>query len=157
MPRSGGLSEHSHPAPPSGLPDALDGLADRLHSVAIHMLRHVRIEDEKSGISPARLSALSVVVMTGPLRIGELAEAEQVSAPTMSRLVQALEEEDLVERLPDPEDGRGVRIRATPVGQRLLMAARRRRLQRLRKELEKMPQPELEVVAQAVDALEEWF
>src|ERR1700682_719948 len=61
--------------------------AGRLHSVAIHLLRRLRVSDLASGIGPAQLSALSVLVFGGPRSLGELAEAEQVRPPTMSRIV----------------------------------------------------------------------
>src|SRR5690349_20394741 len=73
-------------------------IADRLHSAAIHLLRSARKRDDASGLTGPRLSALSVVVFGGPLTIGALASAEQVSAPTMTRLVGALERAGLVER-----------------------------------------------------------
>src|SRR3954463_14052103 len=62
-------------------------LADRLHSTAIHLLRRVRKQDVAIGQGPARLSALSVLVFGGPKTLGELAAAEQVKPPTMSRIV----------------------------------------------------------------------
>ncbi|MDQ3996553.1 MAG: hypothetical protein M3303_05995, partial [Gemmatimonadota bacterium] len=71
--------------------DAATELADRLHSAAIHLLRRLRREDARTGLSGPRLSALSVVVFAGPLTLGELAAAEQVRPPTMTRLVRALE------------------------------------------------------------------
>lgn len=135
----------------------LEAAADRLHSVAIHLLRRVRVEDEKSGLSPARLSALSVVVFGGPLSLGRLAEAEQVTPPTMTRLVQALEQEGLVERLPDPEDGRGILIAATRAGDKLLNEARQRRIRRLVDLLAALPPAQLQAVSQATDALTDLF
>ena len=66
----------------------VDAVADRLHSAAIHLLRRLRVEDEALGISAPRLSVLSVLVFAGPMRIGELAHAEQVEPPTMTRLVR---------------------------------------------------------------------
>src|SRR5258708_35393759 len=61
--------------------------ADRLHSAAIHLLRRLRVRDRESGVGPAQLSALSVLVLGGGSRaLGELAEAEQVRPPTMSRI-----------------------------------------------------------------------
>jgi hypothetical protein len=67
--------------------------ADRIHSAAIHLLRRVREVDTKTmGLSPARASALSVLVFGGARSLTELAEAERVTAATMSRL-------DLLERL----------------------------------------------------------
>ena len=65
-------------------------VADRLHSAAIHLLRRVRKQDEASGVGPAQLSALSVLVFAGPKTFGELAAAEQVKPPTMSRIVAGL-------------------------------------------------------------------
>ena len=79
-------------------------VADRLHSAAIHLLRRIRKVDEASGLSAARLSALSVLVFGGPTTVGALARAEQVSAPTMSRLVSGLERDGFVVREVDEAD-----------------------------------------------------
>ncbi|MBX6356637.1 MAG: MarR family transcriptional regulator, partial [Micromonosporaceae bacterium] len=62
-------------------------LADRLHSAAVHLLRRLAAVDGRTGLSPARLSALSVVVYGGPLSMTALARAERVSAATMSSTV----------------------------------------------------------------------
>jgi len=65
-------------------------VADRLHSAAIHLLRRVRKQDVATGEGPARLSALSVLVFGGQKTLSELAAAEQVKPPTMSRIVAGL-------------------------------------------------------------------
>ena len=65
-------------------------LADQLHSAAIHLLRQLRKEDDASGLSAPRLSALSVVVFGGPVTLGQLARAEQVRPPTMTKIVTGL-------------------------------------------------------------------
>src|ERR1041385_1466167 len=98
--------------------------ADRLHSAAIHLLRSLRVEDRASGLSAPRLSALSVIVFGGPIAMSALAAAEQVRPPTISRLVAELERLGLVERDPDPADRRGVKVRATAKGRRLLEEGR---------------------------------
>src|SRR5215471_17049745 len=90
-------------------------VADRLHSAAIHLLRRLRVRDLASGIGPAQLSALSVLVFGGPRSLGELADAEQVRPPTMSRIVSGLERSKLVKRHAT-EDGRRVRLAATAKG-----------------------------------------
>jgi len=118
-------------------------LADRLHSTAIHVLRRVRAEDALSGVTPARLSALSVVVFAGPVKLGALAHAEQVRPATMTRTVDALERDGLVTREPDPDDARAVRVRATPEGTRLLHDARVRRVRALAEELRDLEPAEL--------------
>src|SRR5512143_391726 len=108
-------------------------IADRLHSLAIHLLRRVARSDQQSGVTGPRLSVLSVLVLGGgPRPVGELAAAEHVRPPTMTRLVQAMEAEGLVTRTPAPEDARIVRIRATRAGERVLAKARARRLSALR-------------------------
>jgi DNA-binding MarR family transcriptional regulator len=103
-------------------------VADRLHSAAIHLLRRVRRVDEETGLSAARLSALSVLVFGGPTTLGQLARAEQVSAPTMSRLVAGLERDGLVAREAHERDGRSVLLSATADGRRILVAGRERRI-----------------------------
>src|SRR2546426_11655231 len=73
--------------------------ADRLHSAAIHLLRRLRVRDRESGMGPAQLSALSGLGLGGgPRSLGELAEAEQVRPPTMSRIVAGLVRAGLVRR-----------------------------------------------------------
>lgn len=103
-------------------------VANRLHSAAIHVLRRASGADPASGLTPARLSALSVVVFAGPLTVGDLAAAEQVRSPTMTSLVNGLEGAGLVRRRPDPDDGRGVLVEATAQGRRVLQRARARRV-----------------------------
>ena len=105
--------------------------ADRLHSAAIHLLRRLRTEDDAAGLSAPRLSALSVVVFGGPITLGDLAAAEQVRPPTITRLVRDLERDRLVRLRTDPADRRVRRVEATPKGRRLLDDGRRRRVARL--------------------------
>ena len=108
-------------------PDVL-AVADRLHSAAIHLLRRVRKQDIATGEGPARLSALSVLVFGGSKTLGELAAAEQVKPPTMSRIVAGLARSRLVEITADPEDARRMHIRATAKGTRLLQKGRQLRI-----------------------------
>jgi len=111
-------------------------IAGELHSIAIHLLRKVRREDEGSGLNAQRMSALSVIVFGGPMTLGDLAAAEQVRPPTMSRIVNALEEQGLVVRSKDGEDGRSTRLRATAAGRRLLKEGRGRRVRSLARGIE---------------------
>ena len=142
------------------MPDAsqeVTHLADRLHSASIHVLRRVRGEDVAAGITPARLSALSVVVFAGPLKLGELATAEQVRPATMSRTVDALQIDGLVTREADPDDARAVRVRATPAGVGLLHDARRRRVRALADLLGGLERDELELLDATLSALARVF
>ena len=129
-------------------------IADRLHSAAIHLLRRLRAADEALGISAPRLSALSVLVFAGPMRIGELARIEQVEPPTMTRLVDGLVRDGLAIREPDPDDARAVRVRATPTGTRTLHRGRAQRLAALRDRLTSLSPAELQALGDGVDVLE---
>src|SRR5437016_10519072 len=113
----------------------LEEVGRSLHSNAIHLLRHVRTEDSAMGIGPAQASALSVVVFGGPLTLNELAEAEQVRPPTMSRVVEALVKIGLVRRETNRDDRRSVMISPTDKGTRILHEGRNRRERRLLKRL----------------------
>lgn len=130
------------------------GVADRLHSAAIHLLRRVRKQDSASGVGPAQLSALSVLVFGGAKTLGELAAAEQVKPPTMSRIVSGLGRSRLVEVTFDRHDARRMHIRATPKGTRLLQKGRRRRIEYLAAHLESLSAEELAKVGQAVEILQ---
>jgi DNA-binding MarR family transcriptional regulator len=132
----------------------LEEVADRTHSAAIHLLRWIRRVDEETGLSPARLSALSVVVFAGPLTLGELAAAEQVTPPTMTRLVTALAVDGLVSRDRHPKDARSVRIRATPKGAALLRQGRARRVDRLVNRMRALRPDEVRAVATAADVID---
>jgi len=130
-------------------------VADRLHSAAIHLLRRLRVRDQEAGIGPAQLSALSVLVFAGPRSLGELAEAEQVSAPTMSRVVAALVESGLVRSEVVGEDKRRLRLEATPAGAELMKVARVRRVQSLANTLGSRSKKELRRLAQAAELIDE--
>lgn len=129
-------------------------VADRLHSVAIRLLRRLRRHDEAMGITPARASALSIMVFGGPVTIGQLGRAEQVSAPTMTRLVVAMERDGLVRRKPDPGDGRVVWLEATARGTRLLHEGRRRRVEALAADLGALDADDRDTIAAAANILE---
>ena len=138
-----GLTELDRPA-----------LADRLHSLAIHLLRRIRRGDDAAGLSAPRLSALSVVIYRGPISLTELAKAESVTAPTMTRLVQALVKAGLVEKSVDESDNRAVLLRATPTGRDTLNLARARRLAALEEILRRLSPDDAALVARAVSILE---
>ncbi|MDP9177024.1 MAG: MarR family transcriptional regulator [Gemmatimonadota bacterium] len=129
-------------------------VADRIHSAAIRLLRGLRRQDDKWGLSAPRLSALSVVVFGGPVTLGDLARAEQVRPPTMTRLVQALEAERLVRRTPDADDKRVVWIKATARGRRLLLRGRKARVRALATSLESLDPGSVDTLDRASALLE---
>ena len=129
-------------------------LALRLHAAAIRLLRTLRREDDASGLSAPRLSALSVVVFAGPLSLRALAAAEQVRPPTMSRIVDHLLAAALVTRSVDPDDRRGVCIAATPEGRRVMEQGRARRVEALTRRLAGLSAADRRLLARVVPLLE---
>src|SRR5579872_6227162 len=127
-------------------------VADQLHSAAIHLLRRLRVRDRESGIGPAQLSALSVLVFGGPRSLGELADAEQVRPPTMSRIVAGLHRARLIRRR-GTEDGRRILLTATPRGIKLMWAGRQRRVELLARALGSLPADEMKKLREAAGLL----
>ena len=133
-------------------PEAIQ-VADRLHSAAIHLLRRLRVRDLASGIGPAQLSALSVLVFGGPRSLGELADAEQVRPPTMSRIVAGLERDGMVRRH-ETEDKRRFRLEATAKGTKILEEGRRRRVESLARAAQLLDEAEVQKLGELTELLE---
>jgi DNA-binding MarR family transcriptional regulator len=114
----------------------------------------VRRQDSSTGLSPARLSALSVLVFQGPLSLKALAEAEQVKPPTMSRIVEALVSAGLALRRESPGDGRAWRIRATARGRVVLKRGRENRVAFLAERLGNLASGELATLVEASEIIE---
>lgn len=140
------------------VPPGLDHLrtaevANRLHSIAIHLLRHARTADRDSGLTPERLSLLSVLAFAGPRTFSQLADAEGVSRPAITRIVKSLEAAGLVRREGVPGDRRQVVLNATAKGRKLMEAGRRRRVALIAQHLEPVGKRELEVLERASQIL----
>jgi DNA-binding MarR family transcriptional regulator len=131
-----------------------DDLADRLHSAAVHLLRRVATVDPRSGLSPARLSALSVIVFGGPLTMTQLARAERVSPATISSTVNGLESAGLVSRSRTGPDARSVTVEATVAGREVLAEGRRRRVAVLAEDLGRLSAQDRQALATGLYALE---
>jgi DNA-binding MarR family transcriptional regulator len=126
-----------------------------LNAGAIHLLRSLDRVDRESGLTAARLSALSVLVFGGPCSLGELARAERVAGPTMTRIVDGLVALGLADRQPDPIDRRAVRLAATDEGTRLMRQARDRRVDTIAAGLRRLAPDQRAALAAAAPLLDE--
>jgi DNA-binding MarR family transcriptional regulator len=129
-------------------------VADRLHSAAIHLLRHARKRDVLARQGPARLSALSVLVFGGPMALGKLAALEQVKPPTMSRIVAGLKRAGLAKIETDSKDARRIRVTATAKGKQLLQQARVRRIRLVAETLRGLREAEMDTLLKAAELME---
>jgi DNA-binding MarR family transcriptional regulator len=128
-------------------------LAARLRLVVGRLHRRIRIDGRES-IPPLQLSALVTVEQHGPLRLSELARREAVTAPTMSRVLAALDEQGLVIRTPDPHDARGVRIVLSEEGAARIAEVRSHRTALFARRLARLDEEERQRIADALPALE---
>ena len=131
----------------------VSAVADQLHSAAIHLLRKLRREDAASGLNAQRLSALSVIVFAGPVALGDLASAEQVRPPTMTRIVDALVLQGLAEKRKNEFDARSTMIHATAAGKRLLMQGRERRVRALAEKIAALKTEDRDALTRAAEIL----
>jgi DNA-binding MarR family transcriptional regulator len=131
----------------------LAGTASELNSAAIHLLRALRATDRAAGLTPARLSALSVLVFGGPCPLGRLARTEDVAGPTMTRIVDGLSDLGLAERRPHPDGGRLVLVAATPEGERVMRAAQQARIDTIVTALRGLPPADRAAIVAASPAL----
>jgi DNA-binding MarR family transcriptional regulator len=131
----------------------VNAVADRLHSAAIRLLRRLRLQDTAMGIGPAQASALSVLVFGGPMSLKQLAGAEQVRPPTMSRIVRGLERARLVERRIAADDRRRITLAPTRKGHKLLQQGRRRRVALLAGGLRALPRKQQQQLADTAELL----
>ncbi len=130
-----------------------DIAADQLHSAAVHLLRWLRRTDAASGLNVPRLSALSVIVFGGPVTLGNLAEAEQVRPPTMTRIVNALEAQGLITKKRNESDLRTIHISATVRGKKMLIEGRNRRIRSLANRISSLDVSEQETLQKAVSIM----
>lgn len=129
-------------------------LASRLRIANAHLTRRLR-RQAAAGEQPASvLSALAVLNRFGPTTLGELAEAEGVSRPTMTVLAAGLEREGLVSREVDREDRRVARLSISPRGREVLAASRSRKNAYLARRLRRLVAADLQVLESAVGVLE---
>jgi DNA-binding MarR family transcriptional regulator len=136
-----------------GTGSGVEMTADLLHSAAIHVLRAVRATDETDGLSPARLSALSVLAFRGPITVKELAAAEGISSPSATSLLNGLDAAGMVSRSPSTTDRRAVLVAITAEGQRAFDRARSRRLDALARILSPLEADDLRTIERAAQIL----
>jgi DNA-binding MarR family transcriptional regulator len=127
-------------------------LAARLRVAVGRLNRRIRLDS--NDVPPLQLSTLVSIQDHGPLRLGELAAREAVSAPTMTRVLAALDERGLIVRSPDPGDARSTLVALSPVGVEVLADVRSRRTALLDARLARLTEPQRAALEAAIPALE---
>jgi len=128
-------------------------LAAQLRVALWRAARRLRHESDID-LTPTLHAALGTVEVHGPITAGQLASHEHVRKPTMTRTIRELVARGLIERLPDPLDGRVTWLRATPQGTARIRSARRRSETYLTKRLRELTPEQRETLQQAAQLLE---
>lgn len=127
-------------------------LATRLRLAVSRLHRRIRLAS--NDIPPLQLSSLVSIEVHGPLRLGELAQREAVTAPTMTRVLAALDERGFIVRTPDPDDARSTRVTLSKDGSKALTEVRNRRTALLDARLARLSVEQRAALATALPALE---
>jgi DNA-binding MarR family transcriptional regulator len=134
---------------------SLTDTASHLRDAIVRTSRVLRQEAAaETGLSPSATAALATINRSGPLTPSELAELERVKRPSMTRTLGCLEREGLIERTPDPADGRSFLVAVNDAGRERLTRLRRRKSAYLARRLRKLDPDEVETLARAAELLE---
>jgi DNA-binding MarR family transcriptional regulator len=144
------------PSGPHGDADALPASAARLRVALVRLNRALRQRaNAGNDLTATLLGALGTIEVRGPITLGELAAAEDVQPPTMTRVVGRLEERGLVRRDVDPDDRRVSRVQVTAAGRALVAESRTRRDAFLAQRLAALDPADLAAIEAALPVLEQ--
>jgi DNA-binding MarR family transcriptional regulator len=129
-------------------------LVTRLRGVISRLARQLNETSTDEGLTPTQYSVLGLIRSRGPLGLAELASLEGLNPTMLSRVVRALDEKDLIQRLPDPSDLRAARVEITPAGVTVHGRIRDHRTQVLTECLEQLPEATAQALLSSVPAME---
>jgi len=135
-------------------PSTDTALASTLRLAVMRLARRMRSERADTSLTLTQLAALATLERHGPLTPRELAAAERVTPPSMTRIAASLEAAGLATRTDHPSDGRQVLLAASPTGVALLREDRRRRDAWLAQRLRELDQADRDVLRQAAQVLD---
>ena len=132
----------------------LPEVASRLRLAVMRLSRRLR-QHAPGGITPSQLSALSTVVAEGRITLSQLAVAERVQPPSITRVVDVLVTDGFATRTQSEEDRRVAWVEPTPDGRALVEAVRRQRDAYLAQRLATLTREDVVVLARAAELLEQ--
>lgn len=130
-----------------------EDVVGRLRFAIARLARLLRQQDT-TALTPTVSAMLATIVRSGPLTLGELAAAEQVAPPTVTKVVSRLEADGLIERVRDTDDRRVCRVVVSAEGRRQIERNKSRRNAWLAERLAELSADDRERVAEAVEVLE---
>jgi DNA-binding MarR family transcriptional regulator len=142
--------------PPKAADTSLTDTASHLRNAIVRTARRLRQEgaEETGGMTATATAALATINRSGPLTPSEIADIERVKRPSMTRTLGCLEREGLIERTPDPDDGRSSLVAINDAGRERMARLRRRKNAFLARRLRDLTDEEVETLARAAELLE---
>ncbi|MCP4435189.1 MAG: MarR family transcriptional regulator [Actinomycetia bacterium] len=122
--------------------------------LAITRLARMLRQEVDAGLTQSQISALSTIRRDGPMTLGDLAEAERVAPPSITRMVDRLEAEGYIDRIPDSTDRRVCRVHVTELAEKMVAEARRTKTAWLLEQMADLPVRQRRALLSAVDAVE---
>ena len=129
-------------------------LAPRLRLAVMRLARRLR-QQAPEGVTPSQLAVLSTLDRGGAMSLGRLAAAERVTPPSLTRIVDALEERGLIERRADEDDRRRSSVGLTRAGNRFVQQSRKAKTEYLTERLSRLEKRERDALEQAVGLIEQ--
>ena len=126
----------------------------RLRLAVMRLARRLRQHSQEGELTPSLIAALSSIERLGPLTLSELAAAERVQPPSMTRIVSRLEDAGFIVREVDPADRRSAKVRLSPAGSRVLGRSRTKKNIYLGERLASFTPAERTLLEQALPLLE---
>jgi DNA-binding MarR family transcriptional regulator len=138
------------------LDTSLTDSAARLRMAIVRTARRLRQEAAGTGgeLTPTAIAALATVERHGPLTPSELADVERIKRPTATRILRVLVEAGLVDRAPDPADGRSALVSVNATGRERLRRLRRRKNAYLARRMRDLPVEDVRTLDRAAEILE---
>jgi len=130
--------------------------AAALRTAIVRTSRRLRQEAaaETSGLTPTSVAALATIERHGPMTPSEIAAIERVKRPTITRTLGCLEREGLIDRAPDPADGRSALVNVNGAGRERLRRLRKRKNAYLARRMRDLSDEEVETLGRAAEILE---
>ena len=135
------------------MPDEVAQLAGGLRTTVVRLNHALRAPVARRGVTPTRLTAMAALEKRGPMRAGDLAERLSITAASMSRLAEALEEGGWVDRAPDPDDRRAQLLSLSDDGRTTLETMRREGTRELAEAIRDLPKVDRDALATALPVL----
>ena len=129
-------------------------LPSRLRFAVMRLARQLRQQDDQDDVTPSGASALSSLERLGPMTLGRLAAVERVRPPSVTKIVDRLEQLGLARREVDPADRRSSLVHLTDAGRRHLAEARKRKTAYLASRLAGLPAGDVAKLEAALPVLE---